>query len=151
MSAMPADIELVRTLVKAENGLAIIATTRADNTVHTSLVNAGVLDHPVTGQPVVGFVARGDALKLRLMRRNRRASVAFRTGWQWVAAEGPLDIIGPGDAFEGFDPAGVPGLLRDVFKAAGGTHEDWDTYDRVMAEERRTAVLVTPDRITSNA
>ncbi len=34
--------------------------------------------------------------------------------------------------------------------AAGGTHDDWDTYDRVMAEERRTAVLITPDRVYSN-
>jgi len=37
-------------------------------------------------------------------------------------------------------------LLREIFTAAGGTHDDWDTYDRVMAEERRTAVLVTPER-----
>jgi hypothetical protein len=34
-----------------------------------------------------------------------------------------------------------------VFVAAGGTHDDWDEYDRVMAEERRAAVLVTPTRI----
>jgi hypothetical protein len=33
-----------------------------------------------------------------------------------------------------------------VFSAAGGSHDDWDTYDRVMADERRTAVLVTPRR-----
>jgi hypothetical protein len=44
----------------------------------------------------------------------------------------------------------VPQLLRDVFAAAGGTHDDWDEYDRVMAAEGRTAVLVAPDRITSN-
>jgi hypothetical protein len=37
-----------------------------------------------------------------------------------------------------------------VFTAAGGTHDDWDEYDWVMAEERRTAVLVEPARITSN-
>jgi hypothetical protein len=37
-------------------------------------------------------------------------------------------------------------LLREIFTAAGGTHDDWDTYDRVMAEEHRVAVLVTPER-----
>jgi hypothetical protein len=37
-------------------------------------------------------------------------------------------------------------LLREIFTAAGGAHDDWDTYDRVMAEERRTAVLLTPER-----
>jgi hypothetical protein len=42
-------------------------------------------------------------------------------------------------------------LLREIFTAAGGTHDDWPTYDRVMAEERRTAVLVTPRRVSTNA
>jgi hypothetical protein len=37
-------------------------------------------------------------------------------------------------------------LLREVFTAAGGTHDDWDTYDKAMAEERRTAVLIAPVR-----
>jgi hypothetical protein len=41
-------------------------------------------------------------------------------------------------------------LLREVFRAAGGVHDDWDTYDRVMAEERRAAVLITPRRVYSN-
>ena len=42
-------------------------------------------------------------------------------------------------------------LLREVFTAAGGTHDDWDAYDRVMREERRTAVLVTPTRVYGNS
>jgi len=37
-----------------------------------------------------------------------------------------------------------------VFVAAGGTHDDWDEYDRVMAAERRTAVFVHADRISGN-
>ena len=37
-------------------------------------------------------------------------------------------------------------VLRDIVRAAGGTHDDWDEYDRVMAEDRRAAVLVTPRR-----
>jgi hypothetical protein len=41
-------------------------------------------------------------------------------------------------------------LLRDVFTAAGGKHDDWAEYDRVMAEERRTVVFVSPVRIYSN-
>ena len=68
-----------------------------------------------------------------------RPAVTFRSGWEWVAVEGPARIAG-----------GEPQLLRDVFTAAGGTHDDWDEYDRVMAEERRTAVFVAPARITGN-
>ncbi len=145
-----ADLELVRRLVTADMGLAIVATTRLDGTVHQSLVNAGVLDDPVTGEAVVGLVARGSAAKVRMIRRTGRASVTWRAGWEWVAVEGPAHLIGPDDTADGFDPAGVPQLLRDVFTAAGGTHDDWDEYDRVMAAERRVAILVQPARISSN-
>ena len=37
-----------------------------------------------------------------------------------------------------------------VFAAAGGRHDDWEDYDRVMAEEWRTAVLIDPNRMYSN-
>jgi len=50
----------------------------------------------------------------------------------------------------GFRPAGLSQLLRDVFNAAGGSHEDWDEFDSVMVAERRAAVLVLPARISSN-
>jgi hypothetical protein len=145
-----ADLDLVRRLVSADHGLAIVATTRTNGTVHASLVNAGVLADPISGEPVVGFVARGSALKVRLLRRAGRCSVTFRAGWEWAAVEGPVVMIGPDDAVDGFDPAGVPQLLRDVFTAAGGTHEDWGEFDRIMAAELRVAVLVTPARISSN-
>ena len=46
---MPADLDLVRRLSAAEHGLAVVATTRADGTVHASVVNAGVLDDPLLG------------------------------------------------------------------------------------------------------
>ena len=64
--------------------------------------------------------------------------------------EGTAELIGPDDPAEGVDPEGLRLLLRDVFSAAGGTHDDWATYDRVMAEERRAAVLITPARVYSN-
>lgn len=147
---MAADLDLVRRLVAAEHGLVVVATTRPNGTVHTSVVNAGVLSDPVTGNDVVGLVARGDARKLSYLRRSGRAAVVFRSGWEWVSVEGPVRLAGPDDELAGLDPERVPTLLRDIFTAAGGTHDNWDEYDRVMATERRTAVLVTPERITSN-
>jgi PPOX class probable F420-dependent enzyme len=145
-----ADLALVRQLVAADHGLAIVSIARADGSVQTSLVNAGVLDDPVGNEPVVGFVARGDARKLALLRRTGRAAITFRSGWQWVAVEGPARIAGADDPQPGIEPATVPELLRTIFRAAGGTHEDWDEFDRVMAAERRAAVLVQPQRITTN-
>jgi PPOX class probable F420-dependent enzyme len=145
-----ADLDLIRRLVAADHGLAVVATTRSDGSVQASVVNGGVLDNPLTSAPAVGIVVRADALKLRLLRHSGRATAVFRSGWEWVAVEGPVTLIGPDDTSTAFDLARLPQLLRDVFIAAGGTHDNWDEFDRVMADERRTAVLIEPARITSN-
>jgi PPOX class probable F420-dependent enzyme len=147
---MNADLELVRRLVAADHGLAVVAVARRDGSVHASVVNGGVLDDPATGRPAVGFVVAGSTVKLRTIRRTGRATVVFRAGWEWVAVEGAARIYGPDDLPDGFAAGQVPALLRAVFTAAGGSHDDWDEYDRVMAAERRAAVLVAPERITSN-
>jgi PPOX class probable F420-dependent enzyme len=141
-----ADLDLIGT---QDHHLAVVATTRADGTVQASVVNAGLLAHPVSGEKVIAFVTYGKA-KLANLRSRPRATVVFRAGWQWASAEGRCDIIGPDDPFSGFDPAALPELLRAVFRAAGGAHDDWDTFDRVMGDERRSAVLLRADRIYSN-
>ena len=41
-------------------------------------------------------------------------------------------------------------LLRDIYAAAGGSHPDLAEYDRVMAANRRTAVLLAPERFATN-
>jgi hypothetical protein len=105
------------------------------------------MDHPVTGRPVVALVAMGGSRKLANLRRHPRATAVFRAGWQWIAVEGRTSLAGPDDPLDGLDPVRIPQLLRDIFTAAGGTHDDWATYDRVMAEERRTAVLIEMERV----
>ena len=77
--------------------------------------------------------------------------MVFRSGWQWAAVDGPATICGPDDALEGVASSALARLLRNVFRAAGGTHEDWDEYDRVMADDRRAVVFVAPARITGHA
>jgi PPOX class probable F420-dependent enzyme len=143
------EIADVADLAAQDRYLAVVATARADGTVQASVVNAGVLPHPVSGEEVVAFVTYGKA-KLSNIRRRPHATVVFRSGWRWAAVEGGCEIIGPDDPFPGFEPDRLAGLLRSVFQSAGGSHDDWSTYDRVMREERRAAVLVRPDRIYSN-
>ncbi|MGH9023864.1 MAG: TIGR03618 family F420-dependent PPOX class oxidoreductase [Acidimicrobiia bacterium] len=143
---MSGDLGAVKRLISADHGLAVVSTVRGDGTVQSSVVNAGVCPHPVSGEPVIGLVAMSAAVKLANLRARPRATVAFRAGWEWMAVEGAAELIGPDDPYPGFETAGLPQLLRDVFVAAGGTHDDWATYDRVMAEERRTAVFVRPER-----
>ena len=144
-----ADLDLVEQLGASNHGLAIVSVVRSDGSIHSSLVNAGVLDHPVTGVRVVGCVLGGSTRKLAYARRAGRAALAFQHGWQWVSVEGPIEIAGPDDTAV-VAAADIPELLRAVFRAAGGTHDDWDEYDRVMARERRAAVLVTPERVLTN-
>ena len=138
-------------LVPGDHGLCVVSTLRSAGTIQSSVVNAGVLAHPVTGASVVAFTTRGGTAKLVNLRARPLATVVVRAGWQWAAAEGPVEIAGPDDPLPGFPPEALAGLLRHVVAAAGGTHDDWPTYDRVMAEERRAAVLVTPERVYSSA
>ncbi|MET0579597.1 MAG: TIGR03618 family F420-dependent PPOX class oxidoreductase [Ilumatobacteraceae bacterium] len=132
-----------------DSGLVVVATTRADGTVQASVVNAGVMAHPLTGERVVALVTYGRA-KLRNLRARPHLAVTFRAGWQCATVEGPAELIGPDDPHPAIDADALRRLLRDVFAAAGGTHDDWDEYDRVMVSQRRTAVLVTPERVYSN-
>jgi len=142
------DLDQVRALAATETGLCVVSTTRPDGSAHATVVNAGVLPHPMSGREVVGFVVRGDARKLSHFRRTGRCTVTFRRAWSWAGVEGMVDIAGPDDELGGLDDAAFVRLLRDVFTAAGGTHDDWDEYDRVMQQERRAAVLVHPERLS---
>lgn len=140
------DLSRFRELVAGDHGLCVVSTTRPDGTVQSSVVNAGVLEHPTTRASVVGLVAVGGSRKLAHLRSRPQATIVVRVGFQWAAVEGDVELIGPDDPYDGVGAEELRQLLRDVFTAAGGTHDDWDTYDRVMAEEHRTAVLITPRR-----
>jgi hypothetical protein len=143
-----ADLELVNRLAAADHHLAVFTTARLDGTVHASVVNAGIIEDPIDGQQGVGAVVYGASTKLSLLRRSGTAGVVFKSGFEWVAVAGPVRLIGPDDGTEfGLD---VPAVVRSVFQAAGGTHDDWDEFDRIMAEERRCAVFVGAAKITTN-
>ena len=137
-------------IAAADHGLVVIITTRGDGSAQASVVNAGVLANPIDGSPAVALVAQGRARKVTNLRHRPLATVVARNGWEWAAVEGATTIIGPDDLPPGFDAAQVPQLLRDVFVAAGGSHDDWAEYDRVMARERRAAVFIAATRVYSN-
>jgi PPOX class probable F420-dependent enzyme len=143
---MPKSLQDAIELGRRESFLVVVSTARPDGTVQSSVVNAGVLRHPSNGDDVVGFVTYG-ATKLRNLRSHPQLAVTFRAGWSWVTIEGRAQLIGPHDPDPAFDAGRLRLLLRELFVAAGGDHDDWDSYDRTMIEQRRTAVFVTPDRI----
>jgi len=139
-------LEQAWSLSRDDHGLAVVSTLRADATIQSSLVNVGVLAHPATGAQVLGFVTYG-RVKLANLRARPQVTTTFRTGWSWATVEGRAELAGPDDPQPWLDPERLRLLLREIFTAAGGTHDDWDEYDRTMAEQRRTAVLITPTRI----
>ncbi len=132
-----------------ESYLAVVSTLRADATIQSSLVNVGVLPHPLGGTEVIGFVTYGKA-KLVNLRTRPQVTVTAHSGWAWAAAEGRAELFGPDDAHPDMDAESLRLLLRQVFSAAGGSHDDWEAYDRTMVQQRRTAVLITPTRLYSN-
>ena len=148
----PLLLDRARELGARESGLAVVATLRADGSAQASVVNAGVIEHPLTGEAAVAFVARGGTRKLANLQVRPRATVVFRSGWEWVAVEGDTDLAGPDDPRGGMETFDVPRLIRDIYAAAvGGVQDDWAELDQVVAAERHTAVLVRPARVYSNA
>lgn len=73
-----------------------------------------------------------------------------RVGWRWTTVEGDAEIVGPDDPHPDVTSEALRLSLRDIFTTAGGTHDDWETYDQAMAAERRAAVLITPNRVYTN-
>ena len=134
-------------LGRDEQGLAVVSTLRADATIQSSLVNAGILPDPASGADVLAFVTYG-RVKLANLRARPQLAVTFRSGWRWATVEGRASLLGPADGDP--DAETLRLLLREIFSAAGGTHDDWDAYDRTMVEQGRTAVLVEATRVYSN-
>ncbi|MFV1991599.1 MAG: pyridoxamine 5'-phosphate oxidase family protein [Acidimicrobiales bacterium] len=148
--SIPEGLKLVAARAGANRSLAVLVTTRPDRVdPQVALVNAAPFTHPVTGDPTVAFVGRPGA-KLESLRLNPRATLVFQDGWEWVAVKGEVELSGPDDANPNFVGETQRQLLRDIFHAAGGSHDDLDSYDDAMLEDRRCAVLVTPDHIWTN-
>ena len=79
------------------------------------------------------------------IRRGSQVTVLVRRDLKWLSVTGPAELIGPDDLGDGVDHDAVRLLLRDVFRAAGGTHDDWDEYDRTMVNDACLAVFVAPN------
>ncbi|MGH9212756.1 MAG: pyridoxamine 5'-phosphate oxidase family protein, partial [Acidimicrobiales bacterium] len=111
------DLARFAQLVPLDHGLSVVVTLRADHSPHTTVVNAGVLSHPVTGDPTVAFAAAGGARKLAHLRTDPTIAIVARAGWRWATVEGHAELIGPDDAHPEIDDERLRLLLRDIFGA----------------------------------
>jgi PPOX class probable F420-dependent enzyme len=145
-----ASLHDARRLIALDNALAAVSTIRDDGSIQTTVVNAGIVDHPVHGTEVAAFVARGGTRKIVHLRARPTAALLWRAGWAWVSVEGTTELCGPDDPLKGIDDEARAGLFRRIMVAASVEFDDWDEFDRLAAAEGRTAVLLTPRRIYQN-
>jgi hypothetical protein len=142
-------LQRAQELGSREGGLAVVVTERPDRRAQASVVNAGTVAHPVTGELSIGFVVQGATRrKLANLRARPVATVVFRSGWDWVTIEGDVDLIGPHDELTGLDAKLVPRIFHDIYSVAiGGSPDDWAARDGAIEREGHTAVLVRPVRV----
>ena len=143
------DLSPFTELVPLDHGLCVLSTLRPDGGVQATVVNAGVVHHPRAGAPAVGLVATGGSRELRHLRADPGPRSSPGPAGSGPQSRGPPRSSVPTTR----TPTSTPGPAAtpaDIFQAAGGTHDDWDAYDRVMADERRAAVCSSPRRAYTN-
>ncbi len=113
-SAVTITVQQAASLSSDEQGLVVLSTLRANGTIQSSLVNAGVLAHPATGETILAVVAAGP-VKLANLRARPQVTATFRNGWQWAAVEGHAELAGPDDPQPWLDAEGLRLLLRAIF------------------------------------
>ena len=127
------DLKSFADLVSLDYGLSVAVNLRRNGTPQATVVNAGVLPHPVTGAGAIGFVSPSATAKLANLRVNPTVSLTIRSGWQRATVEGSAQLIGPDDPHPDIDDERQRLLIREIFAAAGVT-QDWEAYDQAMRE-----------------
>ena len=131
-------LEEAAALARRDRGLVVISTLRSNGTIQASLVNAGVIAHPATGETVLGLVTAG---KIKLANLHARPPSDRNLPRRLAVGGGRRARRDhrPDDPQPWLDAEDLRQLRREIFAAAGGEHDNWDEYDRTMAEERRAA------------
>ena len=122
----------------AENHNAVITTYRHNGSAQMSIVTCGPYGDGVA------FTVSGVPAKLANLRRDPRCSILVSQPdwWGYVVLQGTARLYSPGHT----DPEELRHVLRDVYQAASGhPHPDWDDYDRAVAADSRSAIIVVPE------
>ena len=127
--------------IVALNNSAVFTTFRRSGAAQMSIVTVGVLNDGVT------FTISPGSAKLGNLRRNPRCSLMVsRSDWRdYAVLEGGAQVLSPDTT-----PREELRLtLREVYRAQGSgkEHPDWEEFDQVVKEERRSAIIVVPEHI----
>ena len=124
----------------AENRRGGLTTFRRDGAAQMSIITVGPY------RDGVAFTTTEERAKLHNLRRNPQCSLLVaREDWSaYVVLQGAARVFSAGNT----DGEELRLMLREVFRtAAGMEHPDWVEYDRAMAEQRRSAIIVVPEHI----
>ena len=120
--------------------MAVFSTFRRNGAAQLSVVTSGRYGEGVA------FTTTGDRAKHRNLTRDPRCTLLVsHDEWRpFLVLEGNATVLS-----EDTTPAEeLRVAFRDVFRAASGKeHPNWEEYDRVMVEDRRVIVMVTPEHV----
>ena len=128
----------------SENHRAVLTTFRKNGAAQMSILSVGYY------KDGVAFTTTEDRAKLANLRRDPRCSllVSKDSWWGFIVLEGKARVM----SADNTDADELRQALRDVFVAASGEeHPNWDEYDQAMRDDRRSAIIVVPDRIYGTA
>ena len=122
------------------NHRGVISTMQRNGAMQNSIVVCGAY------QGTAAFVSvRGNSAKVSNLRRDPRCTVmAVDANWRsFVVVGGQARLYD----YRNTDHEELRQMLRQVYRACGGDHPDWEEYDRAMVEQDAVVVLVTPERV----
>ena len=128
----------------SENHRAVLTTFRKNGAAQMSILSVGYY------KDGVAFTTTEDRAKLANLKRDPRCSllVSKDSWWGFVVLEGKAKVM----SADNTDADELRQALRDVFVAASGEeHPNWDEYDQAMRDDRRSAIIVVPDRVYGTA
>ena len=122
------------------NHNAVCTTFRRNGAAQLSIVTSGLYGGGAA------FTTTADRAKHRNLARDPRCTLLVsHADWRpFLVLEGNATVLSQDNT-----PAEeLRVAFRDVFRAAAGReHPNWDEYDRVMVEDRRVIVIVTPEDV----
>ena len=118
----------------------VLTTFRRDGAAQMSVVSCGPY------RDGVAFTTTADRAKLINLHRNPKCSllVSQDDWWGYLVLEGHAEILSPANT----GAAELSAILRDVYRTVSRVeHPDWEEYDQAMRDDRRSAVVVIPERV----
>ena len=122
----------------------VLTTFRRDGNAQMSIITCGPY------RDGIAFTVTETRAKLHNLRRNPNCSllVSNENWWGFVVLEGQATVLSANNT----DADELRLALRDTFRTASGEeHSNWEEYDQAMRDDRRSVIIVVPERIYGTA